>query len=78
MSIEAARAFNRNWPVGTTVEIAIRDGTVHSGNLLTPAFVWADFALVEVEGWPGCYTVDVVRPKLPALPRPDDTLGCKD
>lgn len=72
MSIDAARAFNRICPPGTVVEVALRDGTMRSGRLRTPAFVWSGLALVEVDGWPACYTVDVVRPKLLALPLPID------
>lgn len=39
----------------------MRDGTTQTGKLRTPAFMWAGLALVEVEGWPGYYTVQAVR-----------------
>ena len=62
MSIDAARAFNRACPPGTVIEVALRDGTTRTGTLRRPAFVWSGLALVEVDGWPGYYTVQAVEP----------------
>lgn len=62
MSIDAARAFNRLCPPGTYVEVAMRDGSMRSGMLRAPAFVWSGIALVEVEGLPSFWTVNAVAP----------------
>lgn len=68
MPFDAARAFNRTCLPGTIVEVRMRDGSMRSGKLRAPAFVWSGMPLVEVEGLPSYWTVDVVRPKLLPLP----------
>lgn len=61
MPIQAALAFNRTCPKGTLVEATLRDGSTRTGNTKGPAIVWAGYALVEVEGWPGYWTVNAIR-----------------
>ena len=68
MPFDAARAFNRSCPPGTIVEVQLRDGSMRSGKVRAPAFVWSGLPLVEVEGLPTYWTVQAVRPELLALP----------
>lgn len=69
MSLDAARAFNRRFPSGTAVAAVMRDGSMLSGKLRSPAFVWSGLALVEIEGLQSYWTVDVVRLcKMPSEP----------
>lgn len=63
MPIQAARDFNRTCPKGSLVEATLRDGTIRTGKTKGPAIVWAGYALVEVEGWPGYWTVQALRPQ---------------
>lgn len=63
MSFDAARAFNRRCPPGALVEVTLRGGETRTGRTRGPAIVWAGYALVEVEGWPGYWTVEAVRAK---------------
>jgi len=75
MPIQAARAFNRTCPTGTLVEVAMRDGSTRTGKTKGPAIVWAGYALIEVEGWPGYWTVQAVRPALRVLPEAQAVSG---
>jgi hypothetical protein len=80
MPFDAARAFNRRCPPGTLVEVTLRSGETRTGRTRGPAIVWAGYALVEVEGWPGYWTVQAVRPKhavAVAAPRPCDPAGSR-
>lgn len=61
MSYANALAFNRTCPPGTPVVITLRDGRTLNGKTKKPASVWADVALVEVEGRPGLWTVEAVK-----------------
>lgn len=61
MPIQAARAVNRTCPKGTLVEATLRDGSTLTGKVNGPAIVWAGYALVEVERWPGYWTVEAVK-----------------
>lgn len=58
MSIDAARAFNRACPAGNLVEATMRDGTTRTGKTLGTAIVWAEYALIELQGWPSYWTVE--------------------
>lgn len=68
MSIDAARTFNRTCPPGSLMAVALRgDGGQRVGKLRARALVWSGLALVEVEGLPGYYTVEAVRPHVAAV-----------
>jgi hypothetical protein len=61
MPVDAARAFNRRCPAGSLVEVTLRGGDTRTGRTRGPAIVWAGYALIEVDGWPGYWTVEAVR-----------------
>lgn len=61
----AASRFSRLCPKGTPVELTLASGQTVRTKTKGPAFVWGEWALVELEGRPGCYQVEHVRP----LPR---------
>ena len=58
----AASRFNRLCPKGTPVELTLANGVKVRTKTKAPAFVWGEWALVEVEGREGCYQVEYVRP----------------
>ena len=53
----------------------MRDGSTRTGKTKGPAIVWAGYALIEVEGWPGYWTVQAVRPALRVLPEAQAVSG---
>jgi hypothetical protein len=59
--LDAAIRFNQRCPKGSAVEIALRSGELLITKTAAPAFVWADLALVELEGAKGPYQVEHVR-----------------
>ena len=66
----AASRFTRLCPKGTPVEVTLANGATVRSRTKGPAFVWGNWALVEVEGR-GCYQVQHVRPLEPSTDRPD-------
>lgn len=59
--IRAALQFNQLCPKGSTVEVVLRSGE-RSTKTVGPAFVWGGLALVELQGRPGPFQVEFVRP----------------
>ena len=60
--IRAALQFNQHCPEGATVEVVLRSGERLSAKTVGPAFVWGGLALVELQGRPGPFQVELVRP----------------
>jgi len=60
--IHAALQFNQLCPKGATVEVVLRSGERLSAKTVGPAFVWGGLALVELQGRPGPFQVELVRP----------------
>ena len=58
----AALQFNQLCPKGSTVEVVLRSGARLSAKTVGPAFVWGGLALVELQGRPGPFQVELVRP----------------
>lgn len=60
--IHAALQFNQLCPKGSTVEIVLKSGERLSARTERPAFVGGGLALVELQGRPGPFQVELVRP----------------
>jgi len=60
--IHAALQFNQLCPKGSTVEIVLKSGERLSAKTDGPAFVWGGLALVELQGRPGPFQVELVQP----------------
>jgi len=60
--INAALQFNQLCPKGSTAEVVLRSGARLSAKTVGPAFVWGGLALVELQGRPGAFQVELVRP----------------
>ena len=60
--LNAALQFNQLCPKGSTVEVVLKSGERLSAKTTGPAFVWGGLALVELQGRPGPFQVELVRP----------------
>lgn len=60
--LDAALRFNQCCPKGSAVEVQLKSGERLSANTAGPAFVWSGLALVELQGRPGPFQVELVRP----------------
>jgi len=58
----AALQFNQLCPKGSAVEVVLRSGERMSAKTAGLAFVWGGLALVELQGRPGPFQVELVRP----------------
>lgn len=60
--LDAAIRFNQICPKGSAVEVVLRSGERLSAQTAGAAFVWSRLALVELQGRPGPFQVEYVRP----------------
>ena len=60
--LDAALQFNQRCPKGSAVEVRLRTGERKVMKTAGPAFVWANLALVELEGATGPYQVEHLSP----------------
>lgn len=60
--LDAALRFNQLCPKGSSVVVALKSGERLSAKTVGPAFVWGDLALVELQGRPGLFQVELVQP----------------
>jgi len=60
--IRAALQFNQLCPKGSTVQVVLKSGERLTAKTVGPAFVWGGLALVELQGRPGPFQVELVRP----------------
>lgn len=60
--LEAAQQFNARCPKGSTVEVTLRSGERKRMKTAGLAFVWANLALVDLEGGSGPYQVEHLSP----------------
>ena len=60
--LDLALRFNRTCPKGTLVEITLRNGEILRAKTTCSAYVWGNWALVEIDAPPGCFQVEYVRP----------------
>lgn len=60
--LDAARRFNERCPKGSAVEVRLRTGDRKVIKTAGPAFVWANLALVDLEGGTGPYQVEHLSP----------------
>lgn len=60
--IRAALQFNQLCSKGSAVEVVLKSGERMSAKTAGLAFVWGGLALVELQGRPGPFQVELVRP----------------
>lgn len=60
--LNAALRFNQLCPKGSTVEVALKSGERLRARTAGPAFVWGGLALVDLQGRPGPFQVELLRP----------------
>ena len=60
--LDAALRFNRLCPKGSSVEVVLKTGECLNAKTAGAAFVWSGLALVELQGRPGPFQVEFVRP----------------
>ena len=60
--LDAALRFNQQCPKGSAVEVRLQTGERKVMKTAGPAFVWANLALVELEGGNGPYQVEHLSP----------------
>lgn len=70
-----ALRFNQLCPKGSTVEVALKSGERLSAKTAGPAFVWGGLALVELQGRPGPFQVELLRPTGEVQLNPDRRAG---
>jgi hypothetical protein len=60
--LEAAQNFNARCPKGSAVAVTLRTGERKVMKTTGLAFIWANVALVELEGGSGPYQVEFLSP----------------
>jgi hypothetical protein len=60
--VDVASRFNQLCPKGTAVEVILKSGYRLTTRTAGPAYLWGGLALVELQGRPGPFQVEFVRP----------------
>ena len=62
LAYESADAWNRRYPPGTLVRVALRDGEPFIAETATYAQQWGSLAILTLRDTPGLWTASVLRP----------------